>query len=277
MNRLILAALALLPLACKNGDQTNHDAFVNTGDYAFSGGAISREVLDNYLSRAVTEAVYLSDGTEDDTRMLLNIGAKFIGRALYVWGGEERFNDPQWLAHAKEMVDAYHEKDPDAIFQACLFEAIYKKGIEQVPVPAWVFEAFGLEPEERNFDYEAMCFPDGTFRDHWSPGGSVPDMTQTESQMWFYFMGMNYLRIGIEAFHLGQIDLICRHEPDTYASLHKVQCMLREAAKTLSRRGTEPAGAFCATRRGCRWWRRPRPPSKRRPRRPWPPPRTARC
>ena len=67
----------------------------NTGNYAFSGGTMSEEVLHNYLSRAVTQTEFLAGpetsndgvyGTEDDERMLLSIGAKFIGRSIYSWG-----------------------------------------------------------------------------------------------------------------------------------------------------------------------------------------------
>ncbi len=60
-------------------------------DYDFDG-SISREVLENYLSRSITMMDLLSGvGDEDDNiRMLKNMGAKFAGRALYVWGSESR-------------------------------------------------------------------------------------------------------------------------------------------------------------------------------------------
>ncbi|MBQ6087723.1 MAG: hypothetical protein IJK96_06670 [Bacteroidales bacterium] len=244
LNRLLLVAAVLLAAGCGQKEK----GFVNTGNYEFSGGTISREVLDNYLSRAVTQSGYLFSeglpadsyyGTEDDARMLLNIGAKFIGRSIYVWMRAELFNNPDWLKNAKAKIEAYHAKDPDAIFQAALFEAIYKEHIEQVPIPEWVFTAFGLEPEKRNFRFDDMCVTsDPRFKDLWGKDTGVPDMTKTESQMWFYFMGVKYLEIGIEAFHCGQIDLICFNERDTYACFRKVQAMLREKAEAISRRGT---------------------------------------
>ena len=65
-------------------------------DYHFDG-TISREVLENYLDRSVTMAYFLVTGKvegnreylyrEDDIRLILNIGAKFIGRAIYRWNG----------------------------------------------------------------------------------------------------------------------------------------------------------------------------------------------
>jgi hypothetical protein len=50
---------------------------------------ISRQVLHNYLNRSITMAeLYRSPGNlDDDIRMLQNIGAKFVGRTIYLWGG----------------------------------------------------------------------------------------------------------------------------------------------------------------------------------------------
>src|ERR1039457_7532020 len=63
-------------------------------NYRFDG-KISREVLENYLSRSITMTeIYRSPGNlDDDIRMLKNIGAKFAGRTIYLWGGEARIND----------------------------------------------------------------------------------------------------------------------------------------------------------------------------------------
>jgi len=52
-------------------------------DYKFKG-KISREVLENYLDRAITiQSLLIGQGDFDDNlRMIKNIGAKFIGRAV---------------------------------------------------------------------------------------------------------------------------------------------------------------------------------------------------
>jgi hypothetical protein len=59
-------------------------------NYRFDG-RISREVLDNYLSRAVTFTDFLhgKGSVADNLRFLTNTGAKFVGRAIYRWGSEE--------------------------------------------------------------------------------------------------------------------------------------------------------------------------------------------
>ena len=61
-------------------------------DYQFDG-TMSREVLENYLSRSITmEGLLNGRGDLDDNiRMLKHIGAKFIGRSLCLWGGEANF------------------------------------------------------------------------------------------------------------------------------------------------------------------------------------------
>ena len=102
-------------------------------DYRFDG-TISREVLENYLDRSVTMAYFLVTGKtegnreylyrDDDVRLIQNIGAKFIGRAIYRWNGESRLNDPNFWKDAKAIMGRVHAFDPDVIFQGCLFETI---------------------------------------------------------------------------------------------------------------------------------------------------------
>jgi hypothetical protein len=68
-------------------------------NYRFDG-KISRNVLENYLSRSITMMeLDRSPGTlDDEIRMLQNIGAKFAGRTIYLWGNEARIADPKFLA-----------------------------------------------------------------------------------------------------------------------------------------------------------------------------------
>src|SRR5260221_14002779 len=58
-------------------------------DYRFNK-KISRGVLENYLERSITmQRMLTGEGNFDDNlRMIKNIGAKFIGRAVCQWGGE---------------------------------------------------------------------------------------------------------------------------------------------------------------------------------------------
>ena len=72
--------------SCKNSKQEN----VDTASYQFEK-TISRQVLENYLSRAITmQNLLIAQGDfNDNLRMLKNTGAKYIGRSVCQWGGEE--------------------------------------------------------------------------------------------------------------------------------------------------------------------------------------------
>jgi hypothetical protein len=204
-------------------------------DYRFDG-KISREVLENYLSRSITMAeLYRSPGNlDDDIRMLKNIGAKFVGRSIYLWGGEARLTDPKFLAQGREMTERIHRNDPDVVLQSCVFE-IVTEAVGQIPVPAWVFKEFGQTSEARNFDYSKMLFPNGRFVDHWRRGSSVPDIRQVETKMWFLFLAATYIDIGIEAIHFGQLDLIGRDDPEYRNWLDLVDRVRGYAAKKARR------------------------------------------
>jgi len=149
----------------------------------------------------------------DDTRLIKNIGAKFIGRAIYRWGGESRLNDPGFWSDAKILIDTLHAFDPDIVFQACLFEII-TEDVNKVKIPGWVFDDFDLPVEDRNFSYKAMLNESGIYVNHWREGSSVPDISRLESQLWFYYLAGSYIDLGCEAFHLGQVELIGMNDPD---------------------------------------------------------------
>src|SRR5512140_2020849 len=112
--------------------------------------SISREVLENYLSRAITmEGLLNGRGDLDDhIRMLKHVGAKFIGRSLCLWGGEAQLLKN--LERAAEQSPRVHSTDPEIVLQACIFEIVTTQ-VEQVPVPDWAFAALGLTAEKRNF------------------------------------------------------------------------------------------------------------------------------
>ena len=195
---------------------------------------ISREVLEHYLARAITmEGLLNKRGDVDDNiRMLNAIGAKFIGRSLCLWGGEA--NLLQNLEWARLQVPKLHLADPDMVLQACIFEIVTIQ-VNQVPVPDWAFTALGLPVEKRNFRYADMLYRDGKFKDHWRPDQSVPDVSQLETRLYFYFLGSSFIDVGCEAIHLGQSELMNRNdrELDHYSS---VLTLIRTHAATHARR-----------------------------------------
>jgi hypothetical protein len=179
-------------------------------NYKFDG-SISREVLNNYLARAVTHTGLGMDCLSptqtfgDDLRMLLSEGAKFVGRAAFAW---EETNEAEHQAVARERAELAHRADPDFILQACVFECIQKAFIDSVPIPGWVFEAYDLPVERRNFSYDRMLNPNGMYVNHWHKDCSVQDITQLESRLWIYYRACSYIASGYEGIHFGQVHLI---------------------------------------------------------------------
>lgn len=186
-------------------------AFCSGKNFAFDGG-MSREVLNNYLSRAVTHIGLgydnnrFSETFEDDLRMLKNEGAKFIGRAAYVWA--DSVPDAQGFAFAKERLARGHEIDPEFLFQACVFECVYQPFVNATPIPPYVFEAYRLDPVNRCFSYDAMIHHDEPDNRWGAPHTGIPDITTLEAQMWFFYRAAEYIKAGCEAIHLGQMCLI---------------------------------------------------------------------
>ena len=207
IKRFLTASLMLVALCACTGEAAR--------DYSFDGKP-SAEVLDNYLDRAVTMMGLLSDTYPDkeaDIDFIVETGAKFIGRAVCVWGGENIYNDKEWLERAKSFAAAVHEAAPDAVLQGCCFE-YYTSRVEEIPIPAWTFESLGLPAEERCFDMESMYYPDGTFVGFWYDGNSVPDIRQTETQLWYSFLIGTFVEMGCEAVHLGQTMLVGSQDTD---------------------------------------------------------------
>jgi len=201
-------------------------------DYRFDR-TISRPVLENYLSRAITmEGMLNGRGDFDDNlRMLKSTDAKFIGRSLCLWGGEANLLSS--LERARQLVPKVHAADPDMILQACVFEIVTKQ-VEQVPVPAWAFVAFDLPVEKRNFRYADMIYPEGQRRD-WGPNGSVPDVSRPETQLWFYFLARSYIDLGFEAIHFGQVEIMNRNDRGN-AHWARVLGLARDHAAKTARR-----------------------------------------
>ena len=192
-------------------------------------GSMPRSVLEYYLAHAASaQWIYLSETLDDDIRVILKTGLKFLGRAAGIWKG--CMPEEAHFARAKQVADKIHAADPEVILQACIFEALYREDVEPVPVPAWVFEAFGLPVENRNFNYDACLFaPEAGTWD------CMPDITKPETQMWFYYRGARYIDCGYEAFHMGQIHLYTGHDRG-YRGIGRVIGMLREYGKLHARR-----------------------------------------
>lgn len=216
-------------------------SFSKNSKYHFDG-SISRKVLENYLDRSATMGYFLVYGKpenyefpyrEDDIRLIRNIGVKFIGRAIYRWGQESWLNDPEFLGYAQKMVKRVHAIDPEIIFQGCLFESV-SRDIEKVKIPNWVFKEFDLPVEDRTFRYDSII-KRPTLPATYIGRGGVPIINNKETRMWYFFLAACYIRIGCEAFHLGQVELIGRDDKNYYYYSQLID-KIRSYAKIHARR-----------------------------------------
>jgi hypothetical protein len=189
-------------------------------DFHFDS-TISRPVLENYLSRSISFTELLHDDLtqprdgrgvdpRDNLRLILDCKAKFVGRALLLWGHES--NLAGFLKTAKPYVEALHQADPEVILQGGAFE-IVTRDVATVSIPERVFVEFGQPVTNRTFRYEAMLYDNGHFVNHWGKDASVPDMSRLETRMWFYFLATSYVDAGIEAIHFGQVGLMDNNDP----------------------------------------------------------------
>jgi hypothetical protein len=203
---LLLASLAL--------------AIASAQDFQFDG-KISKQALDNYLSRSITFVGLLQDDVKqprnakgvdphDNIRFLVNTGAKFVGRAIKIWGNEQDL--PAYLKNAKAMAAAVHQADPEIILQAGEFEIITPH-VEKLTVPKSVLAEFQQPVIDRRFIYKDMLYPAGKAPHHAGTDKAVPDMGRVETRMWFYYMATSYIDAGVEAIHFGQIGLMDKDDP----------------------------------------------------------------
>ena len=184
-------------------------------EYHFDG-SMSEAVLRSYLARSMT-TMYLLTGHgdfDDNLRMLTNCGVKFAGRAVYQWGREEGGAPaiPKKLEGAKAKAERIHAADSEMILQACIFE-IVSRDVNDLTVPPWAFEELGRPVEARHFRYDEMLYPTGRFSNHWGQGSSVPDVSRSETKLWFYFLARSYVDAGCEAIHYGQVELMNGNDP----------------------------------------------------------------
>jgi hypothetical protein len=207
---LNLDCLALSVITVNSVGLKSEPGDARPGGYKFDG-TISQGVLENYLSRSITMEGLLNGRGDfrDNIRMLKAGGAKYIGRALCLWGAERDFVNS--IEQARKQIPEVLAADPEMVLEACVFEIVGKR-VSLIAVPDWVFTAFGQPVTNRNFIYEDMIYPQNQRR---SMGqGQVPDESRLETRMWFYYQAASYIDIGCEGIHFGQVEIMNKNDPD---------------------------------------------------------------
>jgi len=119
------------------------------------------------------------------------------------------------------------------VLEACVFEIVGPR-VSTIPIPGWVLTAFGQPVTNRNFVYEDMIYQRPGQRRSMGQG-QVPDESQLETRMWFYYQAVSYIDIGCEAIHFGQVEIMNRNDPDN-AHWEELLTMVRQYAARHARR-----------------------------------------
>lgn len=201
-------------------------------------GSMSETVLKNYLSRAVTFQGLCGEGGEEnmlfdeDLRMLLRTGAKFVSRAaLFAWTSTSVDQVEKHFSYAEKMAKKVHDADSEIILQAFVAEIVRKSYVDKIAVPDWVFRAFGKTPENRNFSFDKII-DKKKGADYWGSNAGYPDYSNEETLMWYYYCICKYIDAGYESIHIQE-----GTDTSEYANVDKLLKMGREYAKTHARRG----------------------------------------
>jgi hypothetical protein len=226
IQRLIAAAFVFL-FAAQWTSAASTNSTARSGGFQFDG-KISRQVLENFLSRSICiEGILNGRGpVTDDIRMITNCGVKYIARALCLWGAENNFLAS--LKRAKETVPQILAADPEIVLEGCVFETVGPK-VSQIAIPDWVFKDLGQPVEQRNFRYEDIIYPEGQRRP--MGNGQVPDESRNETQLWFYYQAASYIDVGCEGIHFGQVEIMNKNDPGNTNWFHLINLVRDYAAK----------------------------------------------
>ncbi|MHB8962403.1 MAG: hypothetical protein ACYC5K_04540 [Saccharofermentanales bacterium] len=200
--------------------------------------SMGEATLNNYLARSVTFEGLCGEGgdtnfiIDEDIRMLLRTGTKFVSRAaLFAWTSVSAAQVEEHFAYAKQTAAKVHAADPEIILQAFVAEIVRKVYVNNLKVPAWVFEAFGKPVEVRNFSFDNMInLTKGP--NYWGTGAGYPDYSREEAQLWYYYCIRRYIDAGFESIHIQEGE-----DESEIIIADKILTMSREYAKTHARRG----------------------------------------
>lgn len=170
---------------------------------------ISQRTIHLYLQKAaaygyVTAGVIDEEEFTKDIEMLQSVKPKWLGRVAGDWFAGE--NDIQEFSNAEYVASRIHnEVDASIILQAGIYEHLDRRisgiGDWKIAIPDSIFSLFCDATYPRYtgfFEFTNMTYP----------GTDIPDMSQLETQMWFYYRSIQYINAGYESLHMGQFQIM---------------------------------------------------------------------
>lgn len=152
-------------------------------------------------------------------------GTRFAGRVGGFW------STPRSAAQIKAQFDTLrlattllHNANPQMVVQGAVFEVV-EVYANNLPVPNKARAEFGEDTvaiPRRRFRFASMMYPEYFTADNsqhyrWDdrpPGAApgIPDMSRTETQLWFYVFARQQIDAGCEAIHFGQVRAMDDHD-----------------------------------------------------------------
>jgi hypothetical protein len=158
----------------------------------------------------------------DMLRLIRNVKPKMVIDAVSQWGGVTNWYpwELDWKTYINRCTHTVQDIkaiDSDIVVQAAVNEFLDNELLNAIGnIPPWVFTAFGLPVESRKFDRTKTWFQDyKTNADHyWYGTAIVPDISQLESKMFFYFLGVIYINMGCESIQFCQVEKMNNRSED---------------------------------------------------------------
>lgn len=232
-----------------------------------NGRPANEAELQSCLSRAMTgESLYKMTWTHynwdtydpaaltQDINMFASLNARFIGRVAGLWESEDWVNAGYFnmLPGLVSQINAAYaaQNQPAPVLQAAIFEIATSAIGPQIP--QYVYDAFATDLNLnvadykneasvfRNFQvsrmhYNTALFGPGTNRSDVqvmfenNPTKWVPDISQPETQMWYYYLATRYIDSGFRGLHFGNVNIIDENDP-SHTALWRVLKKVRDYA-----------------------------------------------
>ena len=240
------ALLALLLTQKSAAQPASPNSFASSGQAV----GVPDSVVRRYLARSLTVQGVGTLPAADRVafcRWVGSIGTRFAGRVGGFWLTPRSVQEEQAsFDTTRHIVAELQAHQPDMVVQGAIFEIVYAH-VDSLPVPNRIRAAFGedtLRVPARRFRFVDMMYPEyyrptegARYRwDSGPPGQApgVPDMSQTETQKWFYYAAVRQIDAGCEALHFGQIALMDDRDPGHRAWWSMLQ-RVRAYARTRNR------------------------------------------
>jgi hypothetical protein len=196
------------------------------GDWDFDGQEqLTKSRIEAFLSRAVSHFYtvrfrgYSQAEIQRTKQFLLHTGAKFIHGAELSWGMS--YPDHYYWDQCLAALADFHATPglQDVMFEGFIAEHIGSNA-DATLIPDWLWsymESQGINavrtpsPNDAGgrhyFHYPNFFDSSWRYIDRWGPGQSVPDITKTETKLYYRYLLKEYIDAGFESIWFGQLGL----------------------------------------------------------------------